>query len=491
MSKRARRDASESGQPKRARRASDPSALGPNHWNNLLIDDTRNVIISLLDQLSIRLLGYTSKENHRLTRPHDKGEKFVDLLVRHGTRPTLHKYRKRLSAPLVGDLMYHAGRNGVLDTFEWLLEYHPLCKRRWKNALCGALENFQLECIKRCFENRSTRFCDEVHYNSMVKSGRYEELDAFLEDLPYKYQHSPFIALLASIEESNLGYMEKFYNEVLKTGTSPAPHRWSPNPNNLEVMKWCYARSWRPEDGFFITALKEAAIEVVEWLIEVGCDASMAATEAVNLDNLTMAKWLYGRGYKPDPQSIKPTSPSVLSWLVNDIGMSIGLEKYGDILKLANVPMTKILFDAGYTKPKRIWARNTSAGEKEFVMWLLSQGCTWSTTCAHYCLNISSLKFMKWLHSKGCPFDTFVLPEAIQQDNLKIVKWLVDNGCPFDNQHLESALIQDRLAIADYLFGKGCVYKCTKKEARLSEDAQDWIMRHMEGVDPQGPMMIS
>jgi hypothetical protein len=351
----------------------------------------RRAIVNLLDPLSARFLGATSKSNWELTRQSRQRERcFEAVLFGYGTRRLLTKYFPARAHSLdqhKGErALMRAARTGNSAAITWILHRIATVPTYiWTRVLFHALRHARFNIIQRCTKwQGGDLYLDNLysdHVQAIVESGRGIELLQFLEQKTrYKVDMNLIVNTATLANETDLlnwAYMKMACDGVSVWWRYPLPSK------QLATLQWCYERSWRPVERTFRSVCAECTPDVLDWLQTIGYPCECDVWVALWYDRLDNAKWLYNHGRPVSLERLELTgslTTEMVTWLANDVVLT---EQEKDILfkkvnQSCDITHMQILRSAGYTwrqdTYEQLWGM-TSQRAYDYWLWLQGEGC--------------------------------------------------------------------------------------------------------------------
>lgn len=240
-------------------------------WEDELIEDTRGVIIRLLDPLSQLMLRWTCTRNRaRVPAP---TVNFPRLLLAHGTAPLLESY-----APFLMPIKHKsavAAEHGNIVALNWLVSHK--CVLNEKTFASAGTSRSTMEWLLA----RGCRYDEEETANALIVVGDLANLQWWLRD----HYRRPFIDfyhrrhMLTAAEHGQLEILQ-WLHSVQKTDSAERLLFYAMRGAHFDIITWLratYGLPW-PSDAekeyiqYHWTLLCKVSVsDIINWLRDQGC----------------------------------------------------------------------------------------------------------------------------------------------------------------------------------------------------------------------------
>lgn len=94
------------------------------------------------------------------------------------------------------------------------------------------------------------------------------------------------------------------------------------------------------------------------------------------------------------------------------------------------------------------------SGQLEVLQWAKAVGCPWSAATSSDAALMGHLHILKWLRSQDppCPWDATVCQSAAYEGHFELLQWAHANGCPWDTRYDDARVFVSRATVSDLPF---------------------------------------
>jgi len=440
-------------------------------WNNILVPDVQQTILSSVSPLEHLLFALTCKTTYAFCRPRLVKHGFHTLLMQYGTEHLCEAYRDEFAD---GETAWDevAAGAGNVETLKWY-RFHGPEDRISCDVTNAALTHGGMEIVEFCFGGFVDTRLGAWQVEMLCKGNAGIELIDCL--IKHSCVQSP-VLLKYALNCGNSRIARHLMDMGERSSFKSMGHAIrGKNLDCVKLVSTCCSLD-------FEKACAHGTAEILDYLWDLFGGHVVRCIDYMELaiahSNLPSVKWLHDHGF-PVPQGIYyPIDLEMLQFLVK-----IGMPKNPSMLskvRTSNIATLNAAKHMGFDLSQ--YGYNDFNWDIAAMGWLHEQGYPWTPGLFALAIEEKGSEHLEWLYQRGCPFGTQCMETAINKQSLEIVTWLVEHGCPCHAMDFEFALIRGYLDIADYLWNHGIRYNTDPTQSKLpyvrNVKTKEWIERH-------------
>jgi hypothetical protein len=161
-----------------------------------------------------------------------------------------------------------------------------------------------------------------------------------------------------------------------------------------------------------VHAAGEGQLDIVKWLFPL----------MTEYDDVSTLKNMFSK-------AIKNKQDEVVEWLIEN-GCQIYVEDGCSLIENGYIDELKFMVTRGNKFDKTLCKVASRKGDLDLLIWLHENGCTWSSDVCTEAARCGHLHCLMYAHENGCPWDNNTITFAHITGHFDCFDYAYENGCP-------------------------------------------------------------